>query len=115
LIFELRLLKELGLAPRIDGCLKCGKNITSEAYLEAAAGGTVHVECGPGKNKVPLTAGDLASMRFISEKDLDKLAKLKIREDDARRILLSMNIFSIHHLGFKAKSLKYISEISPET
>ena len=115
LIFEIRLLRELGLAPRIDSCLKCGKNITSEAYLEAAAGGTVHVECGHEKNEPPLTAGDLANMRFISEKNLDNLAKLKIREDDARRILLSMNIFSIHHLGFKTRSLKYIMEISPET
>ena len=43
--FEMHLMAQLGYAPRMDVCLKCGRSITSEARFDMERGGCVCMYC----------------------------------------------------------------------
>lgn len=43
--FEMHLMAQLGYAPRVDVCLKCGRSIDSDAHFDAECGGCVCLNC----------------------------------------------------------------------
>lgn len=43
--FELHYLRIMGIAPRMDACVRCGKPIDSSAWFDAEGGGTVCETC----------------------------------------------------------------------
>ncbi len=50
--FEMHLMACLGYAPRMDGCMQCGKPIDSDARFDAALGGAVCLNCPSAAPKV---------------------------------------------------------------
>jgi DNA repair protein RecO (recombination protein O) len=108
LLFEVRILAELGLMPELDSCLGCLEKIENGAQLDARRGGMVHDHCcgtevGPG-----LAAGDLATLRFLSTRELDHTRKLRVGKEDARRIFELVHLFAVHHLGYESRALKML-------
>lgn len=108
LIFEMRFLKELGLAPELSRCLVCGREITGKSFISPPKGGLLHPECSSGAGNEELTYGDLATLRFIAEKPMDSIGRLSIADGSAGRIFGELNRFSVHHLGFETKSLRVL-------
>lgn len=43
--FEMHLMAQLGYAPRVDVCLKCGRSIDGDAHFDAECGGCVCLNC----------------------------------------------------------------------
>jgi len=43
--FEMHLMAQLGYAPRVDSCMKCGRPIDSDARFDAERGGCVCLSC----------------------------------------------------------------------
>ena len=106
LIFEMRFLKELGLAPELSRCLVCGRDITGRSSISPPKGGLLHPECSSGAGNEELTSGDLATLRFIAGKPMNSIGRLSIADGSAGRILPGLNRFSVHHLGFETKALR---------
>ena len=46
--FEMHLMAQLGYAPRVDACQKCGRPIDSDARFDAERGGCVCLSCSSG-------------------------------------------------------------------
>jgi DNA repair protein RecO (recombination protein O) len=108
LLFEVRLLGELGLMPELDNCLSCLDKIEKDAVLDSRQGGVIHRHCCDMDRGSRLAAGDLAALRFLSTRDLDHTVKLTVRDEDAKRIFEVLHRFSVHHLGYESKALKML-------
>jgi DNA repair protein RecO (recombination protein O) len=108
LLFEVRLLGELGLMPELDNCLGCLDKIEKDAVLDSRQGGVIHRHCCDMERGPRLAAGDLAALRFLSTRDLDRTVKLTVRNEDAKRIFEILHRFAVHHLGYESKALKML-------
>lgn len=105
LLFEVKVLKELGILPELTRCLRCLGETDGEVYLDPGAGGVVHRKCSTLEHKGILSGGDLAVLRYFAERDLSTVSRLSVREEDAMRIFDILHPFSVHHLGYEAKAL----------
>jgi DNA repair protein RecO (recombination protein O) len=106
LLFEVKLLREMGVLPDFTHCLKCMKEVTGEAYLDARGGGILHTQCSVREYKGVLSAGDLAVLRYLSDRGLSASSKLSVNVEDSVRIFNVLHPFSVHHLGYESKALK---------
>jgi len=106
LLFEVKLLREMGILPDLNRCLKCVKGVTGEAYLDVGAGGILHAQCSARDDKGILSGGDLGMLRYLSDRSLSASSKLSVKEEDAMRIFNVLHPFSVHHLGYESKALK---------
>jgi DNA repair protein RecO (recombination protein O) len=76
--FELRLLQELGYAPVLEQCARCGRPGRGSVF-SLADGGLVCPECASGCGDFyPLSREALAALSFLSRAPLAAAAKVKI-------------------------------------
>ena len=108
LLFEVKLLGEMGILPELTHCIKCMEEVSGEAYLDAGGGGILHRQCSAREYKGILSGGDLAVLRYLSERSLSAVSRLSVKEEDAMRIFDILHPFSAHHLGYESKALKMI-------
>ena len=108
LLFEVKLLREMGILPELTHCIKCMEEVTGEANLDAGGGGILHRQCSVREYKGILSGGDLAVLRYLAERSLSAVSRLSVKEEDAMRIFDVLHPFSIHHLGYESKALKMI-------
>lgn len=105
LLFEVKLLREMGIVPEFRYCLKCREEVIGEAYLDAGGGGILHRQCSSREYKGVLSGGNLAVLRYLSERSLSAVSNLSVKEEDAMRIFDVLHSFSVHHLGYESKAL----------
>jgi len=105
LLFEVKLLREMGILPELTHCLKCAQEVGGEAYLDARAGGILHRQCSAGEYKRVLSGGNLATLRYLAERSLSAVSNLSVKEKDAKHIFDVLHTFSVHHLGYESKAL----------
>ena len=108
LLFEVKFLQEMGVLPDIGHCIKCSEEVVGEAYLDPGRGGILHRKCSAREYKSILSGGDLAVLRYFSERNLDSVSRLSVKEEDARRVFDILHGFSVHHLGYESKALGMI-------
>jgi recombinational DNA repair protein (RecF pathway) len=108
LLFEVKLLREMGILPEFTHCLKCAEEVMGEACLDAGTGGILHRQCSTIQYKDILSGGDLAVLRYLAERGLSAVSNLSVREKDAKRIFDVLHPFSVHHLGYESKALGMI-------
>jgi len=108
LLFEVKLLREMGVLPEFTHCIKCTEEVTGEAYLDAGGGGILHRQCSVREYKGILSGGDLAVLRYFAERNLSAVSRLSVKEEDAMRIFDILHPFSVHHLGYESKALGMI-------
>ena len=105
LIFEVKFLREMGMLPEMNCCIKCTKEVSGEARLDSGGGGVLHRQCSAVEHEGILSGGDLAVLRYVTERSLASLSRLQVREEDAQRIFELLHTFSVHHLGYESKAL----------
>lgn len=108
LLFEVKLLREMGIMPELRNCIRCNEEVTGEAHLDAKGGGILHPQCSAGEYKGILSGGDLAVLRYLAERSLLAVSRLSVKEEDAMRVFDVLHPFSAHHLGYESKALKMI-------
>ena len=106
LFFEVRFLKELGMAPDVRTCGRCGGMLAGDVVIDPSRGGFAHAGCRQGGPAEALSPGDLSVLRYILGKDVGALARLTVGEDRAGNIFRQVSRFSIHHLGFSPRTAK---------
>ena len=111
LIFELRHLKEMGWNPELEKCLKCGDIIKGKAFFSPREGGVIHAGCTDRDSLVQTSAGDLASLRFITNRSLSSLRNLKLKEAKASQLFRTVHPFTTHHLGFEPRAIKVFKSL----
>ncbi len=114
LIFELRLLGEMGWVPELESCLICGKDVGAGAFFSPRDGGVVHGKCTTMNSLSVVSAGDLASLRFIAGKPLGSMGKLGLTDRKARELFYTVHSFTTHHLGFEPRTLATVRNLSSD-
>lgn len=111
LVFELRLLSEMGWVPELERCLVCGKSVGTSALFSPVDGGVVHGECTNRSSLGAVSAGDLASLKFIAGKPLRSQGKLGIVDRKARELFYTVHSFTTHHLGFEPRTMAMLKTL----
>ena len=110
--FEIHLIKSLGLMPKIDSCMKCGKATSagSLAYLDISSGGVVCSECMvDGDNALRISPTLLKYFEFISKVDYYTFVKKEINGLLAEKMDIILNRYLEYYLGIsKLKSYKFM-------
>jgi DNA repair protein RecO (recombination protein O) len=110
-IFETRLMRELGMAPEMSSCLICGRELTGKAAISPREGGLLHPDCSQDSDLKELESGDIATLRFVAQRRLQALGRLKIDDASANRLFRAVHSFAVHHLGFEPKTVKTLPPI----
>ena len=103
--FEVIHLREMGILPDLNRCLKCQEAVAGEAHLDTRGGGIVHRKCSTMEYVGVLSGGDLAVLRYLAQRELSAISRLSIKEEDALRVFNILHPFSVHHLGYESKAL----------
>lgn len=101
LVFLSRALSALGMSPMLDRCVHCGEPVTGEGVLDNFSGGVAHAGCLSGAApQRSLTGGDLATLRFLAQRPLERVWSLAVQAQQARPLFETMAGFAHYHLGF---------------
>ena len=120
-VFEVKLMKELGFMPELDGCVRCGNEaaesspgpVASDRYFSVGSGGIVCRDCRSGEG--PLIALSGKTEAFLkTARDAEFRAAVEAplapeAEEKARRLLRQ---FVDHHLAYKPKSLIFLEKLA---
>ncbi|MCB1153008.1 DNA repair protein RecO [bacterium] len=108
-IFEGRLLGAVGLAPNLESCIACGRDIPADrdARYSFARSGVVCDRCVPGRDLFRLGAGARAALARVLEAPIGTLYDLPMdkAEVDGLTALLPRQIE--HHLGGPLVALRF--------
>lgn len=113
--FELRLACLAGFAPELSGCAVCGaaqpeRLNVSQGVLECAA-------CRGGEEgiRLPLSAGTLAAMRYISQCDAKRLYAFSLGEDTLRQLSDVTETYLTTQLEHSFSTLDFYKSLSYTT
>ncbi len=102
--FELRLLSLAGFTPLLTECARCGGEMVSGGFLDAAEGGAVCPDCGgAGFGLSALSAAALMAAQYVIAADPKKLYAFSLPEADLRQLSKAAESFALTQLerGFR--------------
>lgn len=106
--FSLRLLGELGLAPPMHDCVRCGVPLAAPAWLDAQDGGFVGIECREKWRELPeFDAVELDIVRALAAPRGAGASTLA-----PSRIAAAVDALVSHHLGRRPKSNAHLAEFA---
>ena len=109
--YGLILLEDLGIAPVLDRCARCGEQTAGVEWYDAEAGGLVCGSCRTAEAELQLTPGHRALLRGLRRMAADRLHTLQPKEADIRQVLSLLRRHIIYHLGFALKSDAFLSQL----
>jgi DNA repair protein RecO (recombination protein O) len=111
-IFELKLLKAIGLAPNLEACIGCGAAVSGNFYFSVNEGGVKCPACAKsGQACFKISLGTINFMRKALENTTEKMANIKVSKDvgkETERILSRLIKF---HIGRQMKSLNFLKHL----
>ncbi len=129
-IFEVKLLKSLGLGPSLASCVRCGAKF-DETLLLFAQGRPQHLSTKNGEIRfshvlggllcdrcfredekaIPVLKGTIASISHIGQMGWDEATRLKLSLDVAANLREVLGNFLTFQIGKRLKSLDFIVKI----
>ncbi len=110
--FEVQLLDQIGLLPRLWDCLKCGTSSFQKTYFHPLHGGIFCERCyagNPGGFLVgPVT---LESIRSFLEEDIKVAATMELDARVSREMEQVMTQFIERRIDKPLKSIKFLSQV----
>ncbi|MGB3242797.1 MAG: DNA repair protein RecO [Candidatus Omnitrophota bacterium] len=111
-IFELKLLKAIGLTPNLEACTGCGSPVSGNFYFSLKDGGIKCTACAQaGAERLKASLGAINFMKKVIENPILKTANIKVSKDvgkETERILSGLIKF---HIGRQMKSLKFLKDL----
>jgi DNA repair protein RecO (recombination protein O) len=115
--FELGALRAAGLAPRLDGCARCGAALAEDrpARFDPALGGALCLPCAPrgapgGPSLSPATA---AALERLAAGGLPAAAAEPLPPPAGREARDALGAFVEHHLGRRLQARRFLDEVGP--
>jgi len=105
-----RILEQLGLAPFLEGCVRCGRKAGPEdrAFFSPASGGLICSGCrDPRDEGIPLSAG---TRRFIAaglSTPPDRMRRIVLTTEAKGEIRRALPLFIHHQVGRRLSSLDF--------
>lgn len=102
LSFKLRLLKGVGLGPRLDRCAVCGQALEDEVRFSVERGGLLGQTCYRGEG-VAVEPGVWRSLSQLAELPIDRAERISLGEARSTCETL-IDRFIAYHIGWKGGS-----------
>ncbi len=111
--FELRFLSCLGLTPRLDTCLKCGRSIQERRFfLSPFHGGIVCETCAATmSSKVLIHAGTVQVLRFLQKSPAQKILNLKMNPQTSEELKEALWCYLDYHLDYTLRARDILDQI----
>lgn len=109
-LYLMRLLEQLGLAPFLDGCVRCGKaaGMEDRAFFSPASGGLICTKCrDPRDAGMPLSAGTRRFMAAGLSTPPDKMRRIVLTGEARGEIRQALPLFIHHQVGKRLLSLDF--------
>lgn len=112
-IFELELLRIVGVKPELNHCVNC-KNVNNPLIaFSVKEGGLI---CNPclsiDSNAIVLSAGTIRLIRTLAAMDISKLGKVEIKDMTRKQLSQVMRSFIDAHVGITIKSRNFLDQLS---
>ena len=108
--FELRLLDALGIAPALDACVRCGRELGTHAWLEAEAGGLACESCHRGGESAGLLVqDDIANVRALAAPRGGSAIPTAFATVPVARAVESLVSY---HLGKRSRAAAFLEELA---
>ena len=102
--FALKLMGLSGMAPRLDGCISCGKE-KSHYRFDYSEGGLVCTECTDRADLPALSASEASRMRDLLYMNITELGKMPLpAASETRHLVKTVNDYVIYMSGRSARS-----------
>lgn len=112
-IFEIKMLELLGLIPRLDNCVNCGKPITSDAYFSNVLGGVLDKDClGEDKSAPKILSGTMHFISHISRLPFDKVGRIKVSEVVGKEVEKILRNFIDFQLDRSLKTVEFFRKVN---
>ncbi len=109
LIFKIRLLKSVGLLPRLDVCSVCGKRPMGRLIaFDRITGEIICASCVGRKDSMNLCLGTARSIDFIGTSSLERVGRLKLTYSQSLEGWSYMKELHCRHLHKEPSSYKFI-------
>jgi DNA repair protein RecO (recombination protein O) len=107
--FLMRVLVELGYAPVLDVCARCGLALGDQGLgFSAIAGGVVCSSCNATFSVAPrISARTVKILRVLAAGDRDLFLRLKLDQDDIGAVEKALEAQLEHHLDRQLKSVDF--------
>ena len=106
-VFELKFLQLLGIAPELHSCVKCGKT-EGLHWFSAAVCGMVCKECSTISDVIEVSESTLYTMQYIIATPIGKLYTFTVSEEVLRQLQVCMKRFLRMHIEYEMKSLELL-------
>jgi DNA repair protein RecO (recombination protein O) len=112
--FLLRLLMLGGYGPRLNHCVRCGREPASPLQFSIPRGGVLCEECGRGAPGplLPLNPGAWKLLKLAQSLPLEKLTRLRFPPQQKDQSLAIFKAFLHHHLGRAMKSWSFWEKVA---
>ncbi len=114
--FELGALRAAGLAPRLDGCARCGatRSPGAAAHFDPGQGGVLCQACAPwaAPGTPRLSPGTADALATLAAGGLAAAAE-PLPPPAAREAREALTAFIEHHLGRRLQARRFLDEIGP--
>ena len=112
LLFELRLLDEIGYLPHLLHCSECFADLTSDPVsFDPRRGGSLCRDCEPEGTGVLLTCATLGSISRILRSPITAFAEIKLGETTLREGSVALQTAIQSHLTRPLRSLEFLENI----
>lgn len=109
--FQLAYLRLSGLAPVLDRCVECGKELGAGAY-SAGKGGLLCASCAPeGEPGLPLSAGSVKYLENLAEFDPDHIRRLRLTDHARHDLQAVLRSHIRYHLDLSLKSEAFLRRL----
>jgi len=116
-IFEIRLLKRLGLKPKLESCIVCSNEVNeTNPKFSIQSGGVVCNRCSNlGHNGIIISRGSLEMMKKMQDIDIALIQRLKLSDLNKQEIKKILSSFISFHTEIKnLRSLSFLESIESE-
>ncbi|MDP9324993.1 MAG: DNA repair protein RecO [Candidatus Dormibacteraeota bacterium] len=111
--FLMRVLAELGYAPQLEECARCGRPLGETGLgFSPIAGGVTCPDCNASWSVAPkIDARSVKILRVLASGDRDLFFRLRVDEDDLAAIEKALEAQLEHHLDRQLKSIEFARQI----
>ena len=111
-VFELKLLKNIGLSPELGVCSECGRSAEEKPAFSVSLGGVICPACAKGKGTLlRVSQGTLNFMRKVQSSSFDRIQQVKVSKEVGEETEMVLRKFIEFHINRRLKSLNFLKDL----
>ena len=112
-VFEIKLLKALGMMPRLNRCINCQNDILpGNARFSIKDGGVLCNQCFKIDVKAkPVLAGTLNFIDRVAETPMERVSRIKVSKDVGKGVESILRDFLNFHIDKRFKTIGFMQEV----